>query len=113
MAGRQGETTRENEEKRQRGDTESAEERREFKKVFAQAEENRADDAGSGAAESASGTANPRVPGESGAGAAGDPGLGGDFTAAGLLFTGEIGACGDDSRFGIGRAGGRAGAQHV
>src|SRR6266849_2400639 len=73
----------------------------------ARAQEIGADDAGSGAAEPAGGTADARVPGESGAGEAGDPGLGGDFAAAGLLLAGKIGARGDDSRFGIGRACGR------
>src|SRR6267378_2195620 len=61
-----------------------------------------ADNAGFGAAEPAGGAADARVPGESGAGAAGDPGLGGNFAAAGLLLAGKIGAGRADSGLGDG-----------
>src|SRR5882724_11880341 len=113
MTLRQGQKREEDEKKRQRGDAESAEERRKAEKNCARAEKVGADYAGSGAAEPAGRAADAWVPGEPGAGAEGDPGLGGDFTAAGLLLAGKIGAGGDDSRFGIGRAGGGAGAQHL
>src|SRR6267143_1889439 len=84
-----------------RGTAKKNKKRRETAAKCARAHEIGADDAGSGAAEPAGGKADAWVPGESGAGAAGDPGLGRDFAAAGLLLAREIGAGGDDSRFGI------------
>src|SRR6267143_1283425 len=93
-------TQRENR-KSYRGTAKKNKKRGEPQAKFARAQEIGTDDAGSGVAEPAGGAADAWVPGESGARAARNPGLGRDFTAAGLLLAGKIGAGGDDSRFGI------------